>query len=84
MLKLRSNSFLASFFVLKVVTQRHIGDALFSRSTTVDGNLVVASPWSWYKEEVGIWGNNSFTKPGLLEQINTTKDTSDFLWYSTR
>lgn len=72
------------FNTAKVVTQRHIGDALFSRSTTVDGNLVAASPWSWYKEEVGIWGNNSFTKPGLLEQINTTKDTSDFLWYSTR
>jgi len=64
---------------LKVVTQRHIGDASLARFTTVDGISAATSPWSWYI--VGIWGNNSFTKPGLLEQINTTKDTSDFLLY---
>ncbi|KAL7098815.1 hypothetical protein ACP275_09G042400 [Erythranthe tilingii] len=33
--------------------------------------------------KVGVWGNNSFDASGLLEQINTTRDISDFLWYTT-
>ncbi|XP_047939162.1 beta-galactosidase 8 [Salvia hispanica] len=40
------------------------------------------SGWSWIYEPVGISSNNAFTKPGLLEQINTTADQSDYLWYS--
>ncbi|CAN0852626.1 Beta-galactosidase 6 [Linum grandiflorum] len=46
-------------------------------------SLATLSSWSWYQEQVGIWGNDSFTKSALLEQISTTKDKSDFLWYST-
>ena len=42
------------------------------------------SGWSWIYEPVGISSNNAFTKPGLLEQINTTADQSDYLWYSLR
>ncbi|KAJ0637132.1 putative galactan 1,3-beta-galactosidase [Helianthus annuus] len=41
------------------------------------------SHWSWFMEKVGVWSNDSFTATSLLEQISTTKDTSDFLWYST-
>ncbi|KAG6417938.1 hypothetical protein SASPL_120135 [Salvia splendens] len=40
------------------------------------------SGWSWIYEPVGVSSNNAFTKPGLLEQINTTADQSDYLWYS--
>ncbi|KAK4483158.1 hypothetical protein RD792_010338 [Penstemon davidsonii] len=40
------------------------------------------SSWSWINEPVGISSNSAFTKPGLLEQINTTADQSDYLWYS--
>lgn len=43
-----------------------------------------SSPWSWYKEKIGVSGNNTFVASNLLEQINTTKDMSDFLWYTTR
>lgn len=43
-----------------------------------------SSPWSWYKEKIGATGNNTFMASSLLEQINTTKDMSDFLWYTTR
>lgn len=42
------------------------------------------SDWSWLIEPVGISKDNSFTNDGLLEQISTTKDVSDYLWYSTR
>lgn len=69
---------------LKVVAQRNIGDHSFSRKTNFNEMLLVSSAWSWHIEEVGVSGNNSFTVPGLLEQINTTKDTSDYLWYTTR
>ncbi|XP_055959705.1 beta-galactosidase 8 isoform X2 [Mercurialis annua] len=42
----------------------------------------IGSSWSWIKEPVGISKNDAFVKSGLLEQINTTADKSDYLWYS--
>ncbi|XP_030503586.2 beta-galactosidase 8 isoform X1 [Cannabis sativa] len=48
----------------------------------VDESLSLGSAWSWIKEPVGITKDDAFTKPGLLEQINTTADQSDYLWYS--
>jgi len=42
------------------------------------------SGWSWISEPVGISKDDSFSKFGLLEQINTTTDKSDYLWYSLR
>ncbi|XP_020973461.1 beta-galactosidase 8-like isoform X2 [Arachis ipaensis] len=38
--------------------------------------------WSWISEPIGISKNDSFSKFGLLEQINTTADRSDYFWYS--
>ncbi|RZB84034.1 hypothetical protein D0Y65_032463 [Glycine soja] len=38
--------------------------------------------WSWISEPVGISKADSFPQTGLLEQINTTADKSDYLWYS--
>ncbi|XP_047175407.1 beta-galactosidase 8-like [Vigna umbellata] len=40
------------------------------------------SGWSWISEPVGISKADSFSKFGLLEQVNTTGDRSDYLWYS--
>ncbi|KAI3849823.1 hypothetical protein MKW98_026737 [Papaver atlanticum] len=40
------------------------------------------SGWSWFVEPVGISKSDAFSKQGLLEQINTTSDVSDYLWYS--
>ncbi|OMO65084.1 Glycoside hydrolase, family 35 [Corchorus olitorius] len=71
------------FNTAKVVSQRNIGDNSFSQTSAVNRILLSASSWSWYKEKPGVWGNNSFTDSRLLEQINTTKDTSDYLWYTT-
>ncbi|KAJ0018838.1 hypothetical protein Pint_10715 [Pistacia integerrima] len=66
-----------------LLTQRTTGDHSFGQKKNVNELLLASSSWSWYIEEVGVSGNNSFTEPGLLEQINTTKDDSDFLWYTT-
>lgn len=40
--------------------------------------------WSWHKEDVAIWGENEFSAHGLLEQLSTVLDKSDYLWYTTR
>ncbi|KAM3358984.1 hypothetical protein P3S68_021917 [Capsicum galapagoense] len=40
------------------------------------------SGWTSVNEPVGISSDNTFKKVGLVEQINTTADKSDYLWYS--
>ncbi|KAF3647764.1 Beta-galactosidase [Capsicum annuum] len=40
-------------------------------------------PWQSFNEETAAYEDNGFTVVGLLEQINTTRDVSDYLWYST-
>ncbi|KAI4386046.1 hypothetical protein MLD38_004016 [Melastoma candidum] len=47
-----------------------------------DASNGVSSRWSWLSEPVGISKANAFTRTGLLEQINTTADKSDYMWYS--
>ncbi|KDP40776.1 hypothetical protein JCGZ_24775 [Jatropha curcas] len=39
--------------------------------------------WQAYSEETSAEGDHTFTMVGLLEQINTTRDVTDYLWYST-
>ncbi|CAA2956742.1 beta-galactosidase-like [Olea europaea subsp. europaea] len=46
----------------------------------------VGSQFSWqsYNEDTPpSYEDNSFTTVGLLEQINTTRDRTDYLWYTT-
>lgn len=50
--------------------------------TPANGQLLM---WERYDEEVASLEENSLiTTTGLLEQINMTRDTSDYLWYTTR
>ncbi|KAI7732050.1 hypothetical protein M8C21_022941 [Ambrosia artemisiifolia] len=42
----------------------------------------ISSDWSYVSEPVGISSNDAFGKQGLVEQLNTTADQSDYLWYS--
>lgn len=70
---------------MKVVSQKNLGEFPHEHTTSAREHLIASpSSWVWYKEQIGIWSNNSFTASGLLEQINTTKDTSDYLWYTVR
>ncbi|XP_031105346.1 beta-galactosidase-like [Ipomoea triloba] len=39
--------------------------------------------WQSYNEETPSYDDKTFTVVGLLEQINTTRDASDYLWYMT-
>jgi len=40
--------------------------------------------WDIVKEKPGIWGTADFVKNGFVDLINTTKDTTDYLWHTTR
>ncbi|GMI68588.1 Arabidopsis thaliana beta-galactosidase 10, beta-galactosidase 10 [Hibiscus trionum] len=42
-----------------------------------------ALKWDIFLENAGIWGVADFTRNGFLDHINTTKDTTDYLWYTT-
>ncbi|XP_019177910.1 PREDICTED: beta-galactosidase 8-like isoform X2 [Ipomoea nil] len=53
-----------------------------SQSSKADTSGASLSGWSWVNEPVGISSDKAFTKDGLVEQINTTADASDYLWYS--
>ncbi|CAM6034568.1 unnamed protein product [Sphagnum compactum] len=44
----------------------------------------VGRSWQSYHEPLGKWGGNIFSVHSLLEQTSTTKDFTDYLWYSTR
>lgn len=50
----------------------------------VDSSDAVGSSWSWINEPIGISKDDAFVRPGLVEQINTSADKSDYLWYSLR
>lgn len=39
--------------------------------------------WQAFNEETTTTDDSSFTVTGLLEQVNATRDLSDYLWYST-
>ncbi|XP_076901301.1 beta-galactosidase 3-like [Bidens hawaiensis] len=43
-----------------------------------------ASNWEIFVEKAGIWGEADFTVNGFVDHINTTKDTTDYLWLTTR
>lgn len=49
-----------------------------------DGNTGTGLSWQSLVEPVGTWGSGNIFSNSLLEQLNLTKDTTDYLWYSTR
>ncbi|KAE8649179.1 hypothetical protein Csa_014995 [Cucumis sativus] len=67
----------AVFNTAKVGVQTAQMGMLPAESTTLS--------WESYFEDISALDDRSMmTSPGLLEQINVTRDTSDYLWYITR
>ncbi|XP_020095547.1 beta-galactosidase 6-like isoform X2 [Ananas comosus] len=62
---------------------RHLNSYNQTSDDSLDSSEMPQSQWSYAIEPVGISKADAFTKTGLLEQINTTADASDYLWYST-
>jgi hypothetical protein len=82
------NSILRSknnFFLWQINSASAISSFVTESSKEDIGSLETSSSkWSWINEPVGISKVGSLSKTGLLEQINTTADRSDYLWYSLR
>lgn len=49
-----------------------------------DANAGTGLSWQSLVEPVGTWRSGNIFSNSLLEQLNLTKDTTDYLWYSTR
>ncbi|XP_020269243.1 beta-galactosidase 8-like isoform X2 [Asparagus officinalis] len=69
------------FNTAKVVSQTTPAASWHKHKVSIK-HYLASSAWQWYKEQVGTSTMNSFTRQGLLEQINTTRDRSDYLWYT--
>ena len=50
------------------------------QTTRKNMSVITQTPliWESYQEPIGAWSN------GLKDQMNTTRDTSDYMWYITR
>ncbi|KAF3772484.1 hypothetical protein EJ110_NYTH57783 [Nymphaea thermarum] len=44
----------------------------------------ISESWQAFDEPIGVWSPENFTMHGVLEHLNITKDSSDYLWYITR
>ncbi|KAG8044138.1 hypothetical protein GUJ93_ZPchr0044g38095 [Zizania palustris] len=66
------------FNTAKVQSQTLMMDMVPSRLQTskLDG-------WSIFREKIGIWGKSDLVRNGFIDHINTTKDSTDYLWYTT-
>lgn len=41
--------------------------------------------WETFSEDIASWTSDTkLTVIGLLDQLNITRDSSDYLWYTTR
>ncbi|KAL8153284.1 hypothetical protein V2J09_011044 [Rumex salicifolius] len=40
--------------------------------------------WESYNEDTAAMDDSAFTLVGLVEQVNTTRDVTDYLWYMTK
>lgn len=40
--------------------------------------------WDVFKKQVSIWEKPDFVMNGFVDHLNTTKDSTDYLWYTTR
>ncbi|KAL9272965.1 Beta-galactosidase 9-like protein, partial [Drosera capensis] len=80
-----------AFNSAKVRAQASIKDRMLSGPDVSDsyvqqnvfGVRAAADNWTTLDEPVSIWSENSFTYEGILEHLNVTKDSSDYLWYFT-
>ncbi|XP_051136583.1 beta-galactosidase 10 [Andrographis paniculata] len=74
------------FNTAKVSSQSSVVDMIptkFQSSSTSINKSSGHLQWDIFKEKVGIWDAADFTKIGLVDHINTTKDSTDYLWYTT-
>ncbi|KHN31190.1 Beta-galactosidase 10 [Glycine soja] len=70
------------FNTAKVTSQTNVV-AMIPESLQQSDKGVNSLKWDIVKEKPGIWGKADFVKSGFVDLINTTKDTTDYLWHTT-
>lgn len=60
------------------------GISLNQQFMTKSSGFLATKSWMTIKEPIGVWSETNFTVQGILEHVNVTKDSSDYLWYITR
>ncbi|KAJ8447237.1 hypothetical protein Cgig2_030468 [Carnegiea gigantea] len=58
--------------------------SVLQKSLHQDRSSLISEGWMTLDEPVGVWSDHNFTVQGILEHLNVTKDSSDYLWYFTR
>ncbi|XP_048335049.2 beta-galactosidase 10-like [Ziziphus jujuba] len=70
------------FNTAKITAQSSVVEMLPQNLQPSDKNSK-ALQWEVFVEKAGMWGVPDLIKFGFKDQLNTTKDTSDYLWYTT-
>ncbi|KAH9622125.1 hypothetical protein KSS87_003689 [Heliosperma pusillum] len=60
-----------------------VSEELQQSASSSNGDLKTLQ-WEVCVEKPGIWGEPDFNITGFVDHINTTKDTTDYLWVTTR
>lgn len=75
-----------AFNTAKVQSQTSVVDMVpenLEVSTSSAQNYSKEIQWDIFIEKAGVWGEADFVRKGFVDHINTTKDTTDYLWYTT-
>ncbi|XP_042439471.1 beta-galactosidase 6-like isoform X2 [Zingiber officinale] len=73
---------------LEIISQATLSETKYVKTYSQESDQpiftseITESGWKYVQEPVGISKTSAFKREGLLEQINTTGDVSDYLWYS--
>ncbi|XP_074320999.1 beta-galactosidase 10-like isoform X2 [Silene latifolia] len=70
----------------KVGSQSSVIDMVseeLQQSASSDNRDLKNLQWEVFVEKPGIWGEPDFNITGFVDHINTTKDTTDYLWVTT-
>lgn len=79
------DSFLSRFFSELLLLQLYMQVGVQTSQMQMVPSGLQSLNWERYGEEISSLNENSkFSVVGLLDQINVTRDTSDYLWYITR
>lgn len=73
-----------SFFSLAYLTFGQVSTQFSTRSVQTRATFSSTQQWSEYREGIPSFDDTPLKANRLLEHMGTTKDASDYLWYTFR
>ncbi|KAG6539272.1 hypothetical protein ZIOFF_004434 [Zingiber officinale] len=71
------------FNTAMVKSQTSVVEMVLENLKVYSNSSFGSGAWQVYMEKVGLWDKPDFVLFGLEDHINITKDTTDYLWYTT-